>query len=90
MIHQSSGIWSQVKRAPQSSKKRKVYEVDGPGRPGSVAIDDRARQVFQYFKKYNYDVKGTGEVITFAGLYAADRGQAAAVTFYTFCSEYRT
>jgi hypothetical protein len=24
-----------------------------------------------------------GEVITFAGLYRADRGQAAAVTFYT-------
>lgn len=25
-----------------------------------------------------------GEVITFKGLYAADKGQAAAVTFYTF------
>jgi hypothetical protein len=28
-----------------------------------------------------------GEVITFAGLYAADKGQAAAVTFYTFVGE---
>eukprot|EP00955_Chlamydomonas_euryale_P088966 364426-Chlamydomonas_euryale.AAC.32 len=35
-------------------------------------------------KKYNYEVQSTGEVITFAGLYAADKGQAAAVTFYTF------
>jgi hypothetical protein len=30
-------------------------------------------------------VKETGDVITFEGIYAADRGQAAAVTFYTFC-----
>jgi hypothetical protein len=52
-----------------------------------MAVDDRARQIFQYFKRYNYEVKGTGDVITFVGLYAADRGQAAAVTFYTFVSE---
>lgn len=37
-----------------------------------------------YFKKYNYQIKETGEVILFEGIYAADRGQAAAVTFYTF------
>ncbi|GAX84715.1 hypothetical protein CEUSTIGMA_g12137.t1 [Chlamydomonas eustigma] len=80
------GIWSQIKRAPQSSKKRKTYEVDGPARPGAMTIDNRARQIFQYFKKYNYTVKATGEVITFSGLYAADKGQAAAVTFYTFFS----
>jgi len=79
------GIWSQVKRAPVANKKRKVFEVDGPARPGAMAIDDRARKIFQYFKKYNYEVKETGEVITFSGLYAADKGQAAAVTFYTFC-----
>lgn len=28
-----------------------------------------------------------GEVITFKGLYQADKGQAAAVTFYTFVGE---
>jgi hypothetical protein len=53
-----------------------------------MTIDDRARLIFQYFKKYNYSVKATGEVITFSGLYAADKGQAAAVTFYTFFSEF--
>ena len=53
-----------------------------------MPADDRARQIFQYFKRYNYTVKSTGEVITFAGLYAADRGQAAAVTFYTFVSKF--
>lgn len=26
-------------------------------------------------------------MITFEGIYAADKGQAAAVTFYTFCGE---
>lgn len=80
-----TGIWSQIKRAPASNKKRKTYEVDGPARPNAMPLDQRARQVFSYFKKYNYEVKGTGEVITFVGLYAADKGQAAAVTFYTFC-----
>ena len=46
-----TGIWSQVKRAPTSSKKRKVYEVDGPARPNAVSLKDRARQIVQYFKK---------------------------------------
>jgi hypothetical protein len=78
------GIWSQVKRAPQANKKRKTFEVDGPARPGAMPMDDRARQIFSYFKRYNYTVKDTGEVISFVGLYAADKGQAAAVTFYTF------
>jgi hypothetical protein len=41
----------------------------------------------RYFKSYNYSVKETGEVITFVGTYAADKGQAAAVTFYTFVGE---
>lgn len=50
-----------------------------------MAIDDRARQIFAYFKNYNYEVKETGEVIKFAGNYRSTRGQAAAITFYTFC-----
>lgn len=50
------GIWSQVKRAPKSSKKRKTYEVDGPARPGAMPMDERARQIFRYFKSYNYEV----------------------------------
>lgn len=38
--------------------------------------------------RYNYEVKELGEVITFSGLYKADKGQAAAVTFYTFIGGY--
>ncbi|KAG1668810.1 hypothetical protein FOA52_004904 [Chlamydomonas sp. UWO 241] len=78
------GIYSQVKRAPVASKKRKTFEVAGPAREGAMPMDDRARQIFKYFKRYNYELKETGEVISFVGLYAADKGQAAAVTFYTF------
>ena len=52
-----------------------------------MSLDDRARQIFRYFKRYNYDVKETGEVIVFEGIYAADKGQAAAITFYTFVGE---
>lgn len=44
------GIWSQVKRAPKASVKRKTFEVDGPGREGAMPMDDRARQIFSYFK----------------------------------------
>ncbi|KIZ01885.1 hypothetical protein MNEG_6075 [Monoraphidium neglectum] len=79
------GIWSQVKRAPKANRKRKTFEVAGPSAAGAMPMDERARQIFQYFKSYNYKVKETGDVITFEGIYAADRGQAAAVTFYTFC-----
>jgi hypothetical protein len=35
-------------------------------------------------KNYNYDVRGTGAVITFSGNYRSARGQAAAITFYMF------
>lgn len=155
--HPQTGIWSQVKRAPKANRKRKTFEVAGPSAAGAMPMDERARQIFQYFKSYNYkvgavkgrtasvystrascparklyvgaitygscmvdarpstsrslgtaerwsrslhqvlpthaplasclnlQVKETGEVIVFEGIYAADRGQAAAVTFYTFC-----
>ncbi|GIL74849.1 hypothetical protein Vretifemale_4714 [Volvox reticuliferus] len=80
------GIWSLVKRAPQAAKKRLTFEVPGPAVQGAMTLDDRARQIFRYFKRYNYSVKETGEVITFEGIYAADKGQAAALVFYTFCA----
>ena len=86
MVASGAGLWSLIKRAPKAKVARKTYEVEGPGIPNAVPIDDRARSIFQYFKKYNYEVKGTGDVITFTGTYAADKGQAAALVFYTFFS----
>ena len=82
-----AGLWSQIKRAPQASKKRITFEVEGPAKAGAQSLDERARQIFLYFKKYNYEVKDTGETIVFAGTYAASRGQAAALVFYVFCGE---
>ena len=79
-----AGLWSLIKRAPKATKKRKVFEVDGPGKEGAVSLDVRGRAIFQYFKKYNYKVKETGDVIRFVGQYKASRGQAAALVFYTF------
>jgi hypothetical protein len=87
-LSSAAGIWSQIKRAPTAVKKRITFEVPGPAVVGAPPLDSRARQIFGYFKKYNYQVKETGEVITFEGVYAADRGQAAAVTFYTFAGEF--
>lgn len=66
---------------------RKTFEVPGPANPDALPLDQRARQVFQYFKKYNYDVAQDGEVIKFTGIYQASRGQAAALIFYVFCGE---
>lgn len=36
-----------------------------------MPLDARAKQIFAYFKNYNYAVKNTGEVITFEGNYKA-------------------
>ena len=80
-----AGLWSQIKRAPKASIKRKTFEVEGPAKAGAQSLDIRAKQIFLYFQKYNYEVKQTGETITFSGTYAASRGQAAALVFYVFC-----
>ena len=61
--------------------------MEGPAKAGAEALDIRAKQIFLYFKKYNYEVKQTGETITFSGTYAASRGQAAALVFYVFCGK---
>eukprot|EP00208_Stichococcus_sp_RCC1054_P002242 CAMPEP_0206135262 /NCGR_PEP_ID=MMETSP1473-20131121/592_1 /ASSEMBLY_ACC=CAM_ASM_001109 /TAXON_ID=1461547 /ORGANISM="Stichococcus sp, Strain RCC1054" /LENGTH=295 /DNA_ID=CAMNT_0053527063 /DNA_START=289 /DNA_END=1176 /DNA_ORIENTATION=+ len=79
------GLWSLVKRAPKASIKKKVFEVPGPKADADVVpLDVRARQVFDYFSKYNYEVRERGEVITFVGNYKASKGQAAALVFYVF------
>ncbi|CAL5229519.1 g12859 [Coccomyxa viridis] len=79
------GLWSQIKRAPKAKKVRKTFEVAGPARSDALPLDERARQLFAYFKHYNYEVMETGETIRFAGTYKASRGQAAALIFYVFC-----
>lgn len=78
------GLWSQIKRAPKAKKVRKTFETPGPKAAEALPLDVRARQIFAYFKKYNYAVKDTGEVIRFTGQYKASRGQAAALVFYVF------
>ena len=83
----SAGLWSQIKRAPKAKKVRKTFEVAGPARSDALPLDERARQLFAYFKKYNYEVMETGETIRFAGTYKASRGQAAALIFYVFCGK---
>eukprot|EP01024_Parvocaulis_polyphysoides_P035512 TRINITY_DN3145_c1_g1_i3.p1 TRINITY_DN3145_c1_g1~~TRINITY_DN3145_c1_g1_i3.p1 ORF type:complete len:302 (-),score=50.38 TRINITY_DN3145_c1_g1_i3:182-1087(-) len=78
------GLWSLIKRAPKAKIVRKTFEVEGPKKEGPTGLDRRARQIFAYFKNYNYKVKETGDVIVFEGTYAASRGQAAALVFYVF------
>lgn len=80
------GLWSLIKRAPKAKVRRRTYEVPGPGQEGAKPLDARAREIFQYFKRYNYEVKGTGDVITFVGNYKASTSQAAALVAYTLIS----
>lgn len=80
------GLWSLIKRAPKAKIKRKTFEVAGPSKPDAMPLDQRAAQIFQYFKNYNYEVKNTGDVITFEGRYAASVSQAAALVLYTAIS----
>jgi len=80
------GLWSLIKRSPKAKIKRKTFEVAGPAVAGHMPLDTRARQIFNYFKNYNYTVKETGEVIVFEGNYRASVGQAAALVLYTAIS----
>lgn len=80
------GLWSLIKRSPKAKMKRKTFEVAGPAVAGHMPLDTRARQIFNYFKNYNYSVKETGEVIVFEGNYRASVGQAAALVLYTAIS----
>eukprot|EP00890_Picochlorum_soloecismus_P002540 jgi/Picsp_1/3287/NSC_06127-R1_protein len=80
------GLWSLIKRSPKAKVRRKTFEVAGPAVEGHVPLDSRARQIFNYFKTYNYAVKSTGEVIVFEGNYKASVGQAAALVLYTLVS----
>ena len=66
---------------PTRQIKRKTFEVPGPGVPGAVPLDDRARSMFAYFKRNNYDVTSTGEVISFEGAVRPDRGTASYIVF---------
>jgi len=82
VILTAPGLWSLVKRAPKASVKTITFEVPGPadGKP----LDELASQIATYFTKYNYKITETGEVITFQGVYEANRGQGIALTFYVF------
>jgi hypothetical protein len=56
-----AGLWSQIKRAPKAKRVRRVYEVPGPASPDAMPLDERARQIFRYFRTYNYSVAKPGE-----------------------------
>ena len=59
--YNNTGLWSQIKRAPKAKRVRRVYEVPGPASPDAMPLDERARQIFRYFKTYNYSVAKPGE-----------------------------
>jgi len=80
------GVYSQIKRAPKANVKRVTFELPGPNAPNPMPLDKVAQMLFNYFIQKNYVVKDRGEVITFAGKYAADKGQAAFITAFTFLS----
>jgi hypothetical protein len=58
--------------------------VPGPAAEGAVDLDTRARALFAFFKRNNYAPTSTGEVISFEGTIAPERGTAAYITFCAF------
>lgn len=64
-----------MKRAPKAAKKRKVYEVEGPGQAGAVPLKDRARQIVTYFKKWVWLGWPAGGVLVVAMFVAHRRGR---------------
>ena len=77
------GLYSLVKRSAKSKITRKTFEIPGPKAAGDAALplDDVAREISMYFKRNNYVVADAGEVITFEGNIAPERGTAAYITF---------
>ena len=75
------GLWSLVKRSAKSKVGRKTFEVAGPSAAEAMPLDDLAREVSMFFKRNNYVIADAGEVITFEGNIAPERGTAAYITF---------
>ena len=77
------GLYSLVKRSAKSKITRKTFELPGPKAAGDAALplDDVAREISMYFKRNNYVVADAGEVITFEGNIAPERGTAVYITF---------
>ena len=75
------GLYSLVKRSAKSKITRKTFELDGPKVPGAASQDEIARDVGAFFRRNNYVVADAGEVITFEGNIAPERGTAAYITF---------
>merc|ERR1712205_274957 len=75
------GLWSLVKRSAKSKVGRKTFEVAGPSAADSMPLDELAREVSMFFKRNNYVIADAGEVITFEGNIAPERGTAAYITF---------
>ena len=60
---------------------RKTFQVAGPSAEVPTSLDELAREISMYFKRNNYGVTDAGEVITFEGNIAPERGTAAYITF---------
>merc|ERR1712216_648142 len=75
------GLHGLVKRSAKSKITRKTFELDEPKVPGAASQDEIARDVGAFFRRNNYVVADAGEVITFEGNIAPERGTAAYITF---------
>ena len=75
------GLWSLVKRSAKSKVDRKTFEVAGPSAEQALPLDELAREISMFFKRNNYVIADAGEVITFEGNIAPERGTAAYITF---------
>nr|GLL41077.1 protein COFACTOR ASSEMBLY OF COMPLEX C SUBUNIT B CCB1, chloroplastic [Ipomoea trifida] len=76
------GLWSLIKRSVKSKIVQKTFVTT----EGSKAANRVAGEILAFFTRNNFVVSDRGETITFEGMMAPSRGQAALLAFCTCIS----
>ncbi|GAV82804.1 DUF3529 domain-containing protein [Cephalotus follicularis] len=77
------GLWSLIKRSVKSKIVQKTFTGEGEGKKAPNLV---AGEILSFFTRNNFVVIDRGETITFEGMMAPSRGQAALLTFCTCIS----
>ncbi|KAG9446539.1 hypothetical protein H6P81_012667 [Aristolochia fimbriata] len=75
------GLWSLIKRSVKSKIVKKSFVGEENKAPNQVA-----GEILSFYTRNNFTVTDRGETITFEGMMAPSRGQAALLTFCTCIS----
>ncbi|XP_019191464.1 PREDICTED: protein COFACTOR ASSEMBLY OF COMPLEX C SUBUNIT B CCB1, chloroplastic [Ipomoea nil] len=77
------GLWSLIKRSVKSKIVQKTFVTTEEGKKAANRV---AGEILAFFTRNNFVVSDRGETITFEGMMAPSRGQAALLAFCTCIS----